>query len=1037
MFAKTKLMSLIVHKIVPLVTIFSLLTADSFAAYFYLKDNPNIIKGCPTTIEIGLNTEGARILAADAVAYFDVAQATVQSLGLGSILPMPTFNSIVGQKLSISGARFPQSGEFTGDGVFGSINLTPLNSASKLNINFSNDLNTDIVIAELLPNSEIANAATKVESKEFAVKDRYNSNINGGFCDPDTTPPGVTFVLPPNGANGVAVDTNIVFSISDDRAGVDINTLRYSIKGVNYSNTTPQTTVTESNGIFRVETDPAASFNQGESVTTSVYICDLNVPANCGTRQGTFTTYTPPPPDPVCGDGIVTYQVGEQCDDGNTNDGDGCSSLCLWERPPEEITPPAECPAPTVCPTCETCPAATTPPAEVTQPTTPVTQPEEQPTQVKPAAPEEIAPEVYMEPIAGCTREEVTKEIMDKFDIISRYSARDAACQKDIEHCMLPFLIHTSYKDVNLETGNYYPDVFLTKDQGDRPLLQGEGPVTQESKNAINFGTRMGMVQGFYEDVINLSPFRPKYNMTRAQIVKLLNWAAFGQEWQYEDEYYAQIGGQENLSKVKKSFSDLLEWWYPRYLNTACDKGIINCDPEVPFSPDEICSPTWKRDIEAKYQVFYKQQNQTGFEDTDKDTITDRDEENVFYTDYTKPDTDGDTLNDGQEVTIYKSNPNLADTDGDGLKDGDEVNKYKTDPTNQDTDGDGFPDGLEVQAGSDPVNANSTPKDANGNGIDDAWEKQYGISPINGTDDTDGDGLSDLMEYRNGTDPTNPDTDGDGLTDSQEVLIYKTNPDVPNTLDDIGVRITNIQDGMILTDLRPFIQGIGREAGMEIEIILRNEFGHEIVLGTTTVDENLAFTFTPTYDLRDGKFYLLAKGLDTKNKTIILSPLVYVTLNSALKVDTPKPERLSSVTLDEKVVLEGVRVEIGSDVSPLLVGRTGFKNKVVATWESVLGTSAIVADLAGGEFRIRAPEDLGYGQHKVTLFAVRDSDQAMSKTVIVNFEIKEPFTQVLHGIAFGEEVIFPNYVWGIIFITGFGLVFYGVKAGKLFRKKKK
>lgn len=38
----------------------------------------------------------------------------------------------------------------------------------------------------------------------------------------------------------------------------------------------------------------------------------------------------PADPDPVCGDGTVN-QKSEQCDDGNTSDGDGCSALCQTE----------------------------------------------------------------------------------------------------------------------------------------------------------------------------------------------------------------------------------------------------------------------------------------------------------------------------------------------------------------------------------------------------------------------------------------------------------------------------------------------------------------------------------------------------------------------------------------------------------------------------------------------------------------------------------------------------------------------------------
>jgi len=46
----------------------------------------------------------------------------------------------------------------------------------------------------------------------------------------------------------------------------------------------------------------------------------------------------PPPPPPTCPNGVV--DDGEQCDDGNSSDGDGCSSDCTIEVPPP---PPPVC----------------------------------------------------------------------------------------------------------------------------------------------------------------------------------------------------------------------------------------------------------------------------------------------------------------------------------------------------------------------------------------------------------------------------------------------------------------------------------------------------------------------------------------------------------------------------------------------------------------------------------------------------------------------------------------------------------------------
>ena len=68
--------------------------------------------------------------------------------------------------------------------------------------------------------------------------------------------------------------------------------------------------------------------------------------------------------------------------------------------------------------------------------------------------------------------------------------------------------------------------------------------------------------------------------------------------------------------------------------------------------------------------------------------------------------------------------------------------------------------------------------DADSDGLPDVWEKAYsgGLTSMNSLTDSDNDGLSDLREFRAGSNPTVADTDGDGLTDSQEVLTYGSDP---------------------------------------------------------------------------------------------------------------------------------------------------------------------------------------------------------------------------------------------------------------------
>lgn len=64
-------------------------------------------------------------------------------------------------------------------------------------------------------------------------------------------------------------------------------------------------------------------------------------------------------------------------------------------------------------------------------------------------------------------------------------------------------------------------------------------------------------------------------------------------------------------------------------------------------------------------------------------------------------------------------------------------------------------------------------------GIPDSWAIAHGLDPNDPAmsfEDPDHDGLTNLQEFQNGTDPHNPDTDGDGLSDGQEVLLYHTSP---------------------------------------------------------------------------------------------------------------------------------------------------------------------------------------------------------------------------------------------------------------------
>ena len=145
-------------------------------------------------------------------------------------------------------------------------------------------------------------------------------------------------------------------------------------------------------------------------------------------------------------------------------------------------------------------------------------------------------------------------------------------------------------------------------------------------------------------------------------------------------------------------------------------------------------------------------------------------------------DTDGDGLTNLQEQAAG-SNPKNSDSDGDGLSDSEEVLNYHTNPLVADTDGDGMNDKQETDANYEPLDP-----DMDRDGMPDGWENAYGIDPQSATGDdgadgdSDHDGLSNIDEYLNGTNPNLPDSDGDGVSDAVEVA----NGSDPNDASDGG-----------------------------------------------------------------------------------------------------------------------------------------------------------------------------------------------------------------------------------------------------------
>lgn len=141
-------------------------------------------------------------------------------------------------------------------------------------------------------------------------------------------------------------------------------------------------------------------------------------------------------------------------------------------------------------------------------------------------------------------------------------------------------------------------------------------------------------------------------------------------------------------------------------------------------------------------------------------------------------DRDGDGLPDTweEEQGMNPDNPDdaMQDPDEDGLIN---ISEYinSTSPFNPDTDGDGLNDGDERKAGIDPLDAAlflpEHVQDTDKDGLPDWWEIRNEFNPADPSDaagDRDGDGLRNIGEFINDTDPSDADTDNDAFSDGEE-----------------------------------------------------------------------------------------------------------------------------------------------------------------------------------------------------------------------------------------------------------------------------
>ena len=137
----------------------------------------------------------------------------------------------------------------------------------------------------------------------------------------------------------------------------------------------------------------------------------------------------------------------------------------------------------------------------------------------------------------------------------------------------------------------------------------------------------------------------------------------------------------------------------------------------------------------------------------------------------TAQDGTGHESTDTSPLPFELRNGNYEDSDGDGMPDPWEelhdLNLKSASDSILDMDVDGLVNVEEYLNRTDPNDP-----DTDNDSMNDGWEVRMGFDPLNDTDsplDPDGDGLTNLQEFRHETDPRKIDTEYDGMPDAWEV----------------------------------------------------------------------------------------------------------------------------------------------------------------------------------------------------------------------------------------------------------------------------
>jgi|GEM_PF-6091714 len=456
-------------------------------------------------------------------------------------------------------------------------------------------------------------------------------------------------------------------------------------------------------------------------------------------------------------------------------------------------------------------------------------------------------------------------------------------------------------------------------------------------------------------------------------------------------------------------------------------------------------------------------------DDADNDGLTNA-EEFAQGTDPLNNDSDGDGLSDAEEIAAG-TNPVDQDTDGDLIPDAEEI-AAGTDPLNPDSDGDGISDFVEEHFDI-PEGATNIDKDSDGvpDALEEQIERDTGVVIENGYQDTDGDGLSDAVEALLGTNINNANSLNSAIPDNEVVYDYQNaltdNDDESIIRTPKKLSIANLSSGDTILDRTPVFKGTAPEGSRVAFFYEDPRTGKLVFIGKTFSKEGDKFIFEPKRGLSYGTYNIITRIINENGLAIDHIAPIELTIaktlatpdspEEILTLEAPQIISINEVILDtaaEEEILEETPETISEEKKTLTASERkekikklklqyekGQKNTirgyttpgslVEVYWQSIILSSAVIADAETGYFEVSPPESFNNeaeGDHTAWLYAVDPETNTISQNTTIEFSIGEQIETTVFNLEENKSGGLTLFILGALGLIGGGAF--------LMRKKK-